>query len=75
MDKTTIYLPRDLHDELKAMARRTGRPQAELIREAVESFVARQERPRPRIIGMVEKDMVGAADVEDWLGENWKPDW
>jgi predicted transcriptional regulator len=75
MDKTTIYLPSELHAELKAIARRTGRPQAEVIREALTAYVAQQERPWPKSIGAAEHGSVNAADYEDWLAEHWKPDW
>jgi predicted transcriptional regulator len=75
MDKTTIYIPTELHAELKAIARRSGRPQAEVIREALATYVAQQERPWPRSFGIAESGQVSAADSEDWLRENWEPDW
>jgi len=51
MEKTTLYLPTELQASLRALARRTGRSQANLIREALETYVAGQERPRPKSIG------------------------
>lgn len=36
MEKTTIYLPADLRWYLKDAARRTGKSQADLIRDALE---------------------------------------
>lgn len=48
MTKTTVYLPEDLKHALERVAAETGRSQAELIREAVDSFVAQSQRPRPR---------------------------
>jgi hypothetical protein len=48
MIKTTVYLPDDLKLELKRLAGASGRPEAELIREAIDTFVAGSQRPRPR---------------------------
>ncbi|HEY7033349.1 MAG TPA: CopG family transcriptional regulator [Thermomicrobiales bacterium] len=75
MDKTTIYIPAALHAELKAIARRSGRAQAEVIREALASYVAQQERLLPKTIGIVSSGRVRGADVDQWLAENWKRDW
>jgi len=75
MDKTTIYIPTALHAELKAIARRSGRAQAEVIREALASYVAQQERSLPKTIGIVSSGRVRGADVDQWLAENWKQDW
>jgi predicted transcriptional regulator len=74
MEKTTIYLPDNLRIALKDMARRSGRPQAELIREALAAFVARQERPRPKSFGIASSGKVQATEVEAWLDEHWTHD-
>ncbi len=47
MNKTTVYLPDDLRDAVKRVARTRGVPEAEVIREAIRTHVAK-ERPRPR---------------------------
>jgi precorrin-2/cobalt-factor-2 C20-methyltransferase len=56
--KTSVYLPETLKDDLAALARRWGRSEAELLRQAVERLVqAARERvapsppPRPRAVG------------------------
>ena len=56
--KTSVYLPEDLKDELAALARRSSRSEAELLRLAVERLVqsARDDAPpnpsaRPRVTG------------------------
>ena len=49
MHKTTIYLPADLKKALARVARREGRSEAELIREAVRRAVEDREAPRPRV--------------------------
>lgn len=46
MFKTTVYLPDDLKRRLAGLARRRGRSEASLIREAIEKLTA-AETPRP----------------------------
>lgn len=47
MEKTTLYLPRDLKDAVRRAAARQGVPEAEVVREAVRQAVG-GDRPRPR---------------------------
>ncbi len=74
MEKTTLYLPQDLQQELRDMARRTRRPQAELIREALRAYLEQQGRPRPRSIGIGDNPDLHAEDTEDWLAKHWRPE-
>jgi hypothetical protein len=46
MFKSTIYLPTELKRRLARLARRRGRSEASLIREALENLTA-AESPRP----------------------------
>jgi hypothetical protein len=46
--KTTVYLTSDLKRSLAAEAARSGRSEAELIREAISAAAAGWGRPRPR---------------------------
>jgi len=46
MDKTTIYLPADLHSAVKRAARQRGISEAEVIRDSIRNAVG-AERPRP----------------------------
>jgi hypothetical protein len=71
MHKTTLYLPTDLHHSLRDISRRSGRPQAELIREALVNYVASQERPWPRSIGSASDGTVAARDSEAWAHQEW----
>jgi len=48
VEKTTLYLPDDLQYALREFARRTGRPQADVVREALSAYLSQQARPRPR---------------------------
>ena len=52
LSKTTLYLPQADYRTLKALARRQGRPAAELVREAVAEYTRRHGgRRRPRSLG------------------------
>ncbi|MGH2535485.1 MAG: CopG family transcriptional regulator [Thermomicrobiales bacterium] len=75
MKKTTVYFSEETGIALKELGRRTGRRQADLIRDAVGEYLARQDRPLPRTMGIYASGEVTSNDVEDWLVENWKPDW
>jgi plasmid stability protein len=47
MEKTTVYLPDDLKQDLRRSAARRGMSEAELIRQALRDAVGEAER-RPR---------------------------
>ena len=66
MTKTSVYLPEQLKHELGLVARRRGRSEAELIREAIARLVAEegQERPRPEP-GLFTSDDPGLAGRVD----------
>ncbi len=55
MEKTTVYMTPETKRRLEDLARRSGRPQAALIREAMEEFLDRgeQKRPLPSFVGSV----------------------
>lgn len=74
LNKTTIYLPDELHRSLQAAARRTGKSQAHLIREAVEGFLEEDDRPRLRSIGVGEDAELDARHAKEWLREHWWAD-
>lgn len=74
MQKTTLYLTEDIQRGLKETARRTGRSEAELVREALTLYLGQQARPWPKSIGIVSDPELSGADSEDWLRANWKPD-
>jgi predicted transcriptional regulator len=60
MTKTTVYLDADLALTLRQLATSEGRPQAELIREALAEYPRRKKRPA--IPGLGEFDS-GHADT------------
>ena len=45
VEKTTVYIDERSKRELESLAKRLGRPQAELLREALIDFLERQKRP------------------------------
>lgn len=73
MDKTTVYLPQETRRRLRDAARRTGRAQAELVRLALDRFLAEQEAPTPRSIGIGADPEVTGANSEEWLRRHWRP--
>jgi hypothetical protein len=71
VEKTTLYLPADLQRALQEQARRSGRPQAELVREALRSYLQGIARPQPRSLGLGEDEELTARESEDWLAREW----
>jgi Arc/MetJ-type ribon-helix-helix transcriptional regulator len=71
MEKTTVYLPGDLHRALKEVARAERRAQAEVLRQALEEYLGRRERPRLRSVGVGEDKELSGAESEDWLRARW----
>ncbi len=71
MEKTTIYLPPELHRALKDAARVEKRPQADVLRRALEEYLGRRERRLPLSVGLGENEELSGADSEDWLFEQW----
>lgn len=53
MVKTTVYLDAEDVQQLRVLAKRTAKPQAQLIREAIHSFTSvESRRPLPAGLGM-----------------------
>ncbi len=73
MEKTTLYLPSDLRRMLKEVSKRTGQPQAELVREALRLFLQQHARPPLRSLGVVRSKEITGRNAEDWLREHWHP--
>jgi plasmid stability protein len=73
MRKTTLYLPDALHETLRSTARRIGKSQADIVREALEAYLQAQPRPIPRSIGAGEDPNLSGEDSEAWLREHWDP--
>lgn len=67
--KTTVYLDAEAYRRLKELARRQGRPAAELVREAVTEYAARNAPRRvPGSIGVMRSGLGDlAAGAESYL--------
>ena len=68
MVKTTVYLPKELKRSLERLAADRGESEAQMIREAIASFVSGAARPRPRG-GLFSSDdsLVFARNVDEAL--------
>jgi len=71
MTKTTVYLTDEIASALALSAQRLGRPQAELIREALEGYLKALPQPRLVSLGLGADAEVTAAESENWLRKNW----
>lgn len=71
MRKTTVYLPEDLDRALKAKAKRTGVPAAELLRAAVRQSLDEDHPSWPRSIGAGAGGRFAAGDDEAVLERDW----
>jgi hypothetical protein len=71
VEKTTLYLPPDLQRALREEGRRSGRAQAELVREALGEYLAKRPRPFPRSIGIVADGTLNARDAKAWVRHAW----
>lgn len=71
MEKTTLYLPPELHRALREAARREGKSQAELIREALAAYLAQRQRPPFRSLGAGEDEELSGRTSEAWLERAW----
>ncbi len=71
MEKTTLYIPSELQAALREHARRTGRPQAELIRAALERYLGEMPKPELLSLGLGTDTQLNARDSEEWLRKRW----
>ena len=72
MEKTTVYLSGEIRRGLEDASRRSGRPQAELIREALDAYLARQRRRKPKSIGVVNMPGLNLSERKRELREEWR---
>ena len=66
-----IYLPPELRRALADHARRVQRPQAEIIREAIATYVGAAPRPKMTFIGAGEDTQLSGASSESYLRERF----
>ena len=65
MKRTTIFIEPQLERELQALARRSGRPMAAIVREALAQYVAADKERRPVRLGFVASGRSGRSDIAD----------
>ncbi len=81
MEKTTLYLPAELQQRLRLAARQSGRPQAELVRDALVAFLGEERRPMPSFVGSFPRrppglpDGVNSSNVKAWVHSEWDRKW
>ena len=62
MVKTTVYIETDTALAIRQMAESQGRSQADLIRDALDAYAKRAQRPLPAGLGKYDS---GATDVSE----------
>jgi predicted transcriptional regulator len=65
MKRTTLFLDEETDSDLKAIARRQGRPVAGLVREAIETYVSQQKRPGKVRLGFLAQGRSGYTDTAE----------
>jgi len=74
VDKTTVYLTRELRLRLESLARRERRPQAVLIREALSEYLDGRGSSMPSFVGSVSIPGTDAATFKREAREQWYRD-
>lgn len=74
VERTTIHLPPELRQRLADEARREGRAQAIIVREALERYLSRRRPERPRLVGVVSRGDADARRAKQWVREQWAKD-
>ena len=67
LTKTTVYLDTDTVLALRQMSETQGRSQAELIRDAVDTYTKASKRPLPQGLGKYDGEFRGAERAKDFL--------
>jgi len=73
MKRTTIFLSEELERQLVETARRTHQPRAELVRRALEIYLANEVRPRPTSLGLGRSPdaSVTSENAKRWVRRRW----
>lgn len=68
--ETLVRIPDAIHDALAEEVARSGRPEAEVILEALATYLRRRGQTIPRSFGLYADSALSGADAEDWLLAN-----
>jgi hypothetical protein len=73
MHRTTVFLPEETAEALHETAHRLGRPQSDLLREALEEYLPRHARPWPSSVGAGQHHLPGASarTAKTWVRQQW----
>ena len=74
MKRTTIFLDKDLEIGLKLEAMRSGRPQAAVIREALDEYLKQRRPGLPEGMGMYDSGLTDVAERFDEYLEGFGED-
>ena len=74
MKRTTIYLDTDLEIRLKIESMRSGRPAAEVIREALQAYLKERRPGLPPGLGKYDSDRTDVAERAEELLEGFGSD-
>lgn len=74
MKRTTVYLPKQLKQDLKNVSEECGRSEAELIREGVKRVVAEHRPQKPRFPLFASGDPTLAERADELLEEGFGED-
>lgn len=74
MVATIIELTEELQRRVHELSLQTGRSESDLLREAVATYVAAHQIPRPKSDGSIDDPDLAARDIDDWLDANWQPE-
>ena len=77
MERTTVYLTQELKTSIRNVAKREGRSEADVIREALARYVAEPQfqRPRPKSLGIAHSGRIQSDQLEEWLDKNREREW
>lgn len=70
MQRTQIYLDEAQTTDLDERARRSGRTRSDLIREAISTFLQRDDRSEAELVVWQEEGILGAFGVEADIAES-----
>ena len=76
MKKATLYLPEELKVDIETLSKVEKRSEAEIMRDALRDYVDQKLQIRsPRSIGMISDGSFDPENIDQYLQDNWKPDW
>lgn len=69
--RTTVYLSEDLRRRLAAAAESADRPQAEIVRDALDDYLTRTNHPKLTFVGSAGGLGVPAREAKAWVRAEW----